>query len=95
MTYGLEDDSRTRKPTPETHVGDDASPSRGVVIEQQTAHDEGGGSASYESVRARSGHALPPLPFKTDERAHTAGHHKPKSELNSTNSGHAVLLLPM
>jgi hypothetical protein len=66
-------------------------PGRRIVIEQQTAHDEGSGPPSYKGVRARSRHALPPLPFQADECAHTDGHHKPKAELNSADSGHKAI----
>jgi hypothetical protein len=95
ITTFFEDDSRTEEAHSRDHVGDDASWGSRVVIEQQTAHDEGSGSASHKGVRARSRHALPPLSFQADECAHTDGHHKPKSELNSADSGHAVLLLPI
>jgi hypothetical protein len=71
----FEDDSRTEEADSRDRLGDDASPGRRVVVEQQTAHDEGSGSAGYKGVRARSRHALPPLPFQADECAHTDGHH--------------------
>lgn len=39
--------------------------------------------------------SMPPLQFQADECAHTDGHHEPKAELNSSDSGHADLLLPI
>ena len=70
-------------------------PGRSVVIEQQAAHDEGSEPASYKGVRARSRHALPPLPFQADEGAHTDGHQEPEAELNSADSRHAIFLVPI
>lgn len=90
----FEDDSRTEEADSRDHVRDDASSGGRVIIKQQTAHDEGGGPAGYKGVRACSRHALPPLPFQADECPHSDGNHKPKSELNSADSGHAIFLVP-
>jgi hypothetical protein len=77
----LEDDAGTQEADSGDYVGNNTAGLGRVTIEQQTGHHEGCTAGRDEGIRARTGHALTPLSFQTNQGAQKKRNHQAKREL--------------
>jgi hypothetical protein len=87
----FEDDARAEKSDARDDIRGDSTSRRGIIVEQQSAHDKGRRSRSYEGIGSSSGHALSPLPFQPNRCAHSNGEQQTNGKLKRTDSYHVFL----